>query len=96
MPKPKPPRAAAPSTQSLGVEAANNTPGLYKHFPALEPLGPEAENLLAPLIDECTCYSDLLLRVADERLDKRLSFGTLLRLTFWAQVEQSKVFMNPR
>lgn len=74
----------------------NDTPSLYQLFPALEPLAPEAENLLEPLIEDCATYSDLLLRVAEARLDKRLSFGTMLKIIFWAQTEQARVFTKPR
>jgi hypothetical protein len=74
----------------------NNTHNLYKLFPALDPLNPEAEHLLAPLIEECTNYSDLLLRIADAKLDRQLSFGTLLKVVFLAQVEQTKIFTNLR
>lgn len=74
----------------------NDTSTLYSLFPALEPLAPEAEHLLDPLIEDCTSYSDLLLRVAEQRLDKKLSFGTMIKLIFCAQVEQAKIFTNPR
>lgn len=76
--------------------ANNDIQRLYSLFPQLEPLSPEAETLLTPLIEECTSYSDLLLRIADMRLERKLSFGTLLQLLFCVQVEQTKVFIDPR
>lgn len=78
----------AASTRSRGVKVANNTTGLYKQFPELEYANPETEHLLSEIIDGCTSYNELLLRVAATHLERRLSFGTMIQLLFWANIER--------
>lgn len=90
MAKAKTPKAAVVSIRSRAVKAANDKKSLREIFPELDPVNPEAENLLSEIIDDCRSYNELLLRVAAVKLERRLSFGVMIQLLFWAQVERIK------